>query len=103
MLVCGAYAAQAAQQATLIDVSPSPDSVIVVEPSEIALSFSAPIREIRIRRFMDGRLLSDDAARIDRTLATVTAGAEGEGRYLIDWQGCLLYTSPSPRDRTRSR
>ena len=20
-----------------------------------------------------------------------------------DWDGCLLYTSPSPRDRTRSR
>ena len=24
-------------------------------------------------------------------------------KYSADWSGCLLYTSPSPRDRTRSR
>ena len=24
-------------------------------------------------------------------------------KYIINLQGCLLYTSPSPRDRTRSR
>ena len=32
-------------------------------------------------------------------------GDEGKGK-IVDWlssEACLLYTSPSPRDRTRSR
>ena len=37
-------------------------------------------------------------------LATcVVIGAGGHGRELADIIRCLLYTSPSPRDRTRSR
>ena len=24
-------------------------------------------------------------------------------KYLVDWRNCLLYTSPSPRDRQKSR
>ena len=26
-----------------------------------------------------------------------------EFKAIAEWKGCLLYTSPSPRDRTRSR
>ena len=35
----------------------------------------------------------------------VTLGKAGTGRVncYAKWNGCLLYTSPSPRDRTRSR
>jgi len=33
----------------------------------------------------------------------LTAEIAGEKVLSIDWEGCLLYTSPSPRDRTRSR
>ena len=29
--------------------------------------------------------------------------AEAEAAYLANYNDCLLYTSPSPRDRTRSR
>ena len=28
---------------------------------------------------------------------------QGDAQYLIEARACLLYTSPSPRDRTRSR
>src|SRR5665811_2214426 len=33
----------------------------------------------------------------------VERASDGTGRYLIGLETCLLYTSPSPRDRTRSR
>ena len=28
---------------------------------------------------------------------------EDDGRWTLNFEACLLYTSPSPRDRTRSR
>ena len=39
-------------------------------------------------------------------LGTVMSGSDGNAafiEYLSHVMGCLLYTSPSPRDRTRSR
>ena len=33
----------------------------------------------------------------------LAASAKGMDRASADYMGCLLYTSPSPRDRTRSR
>ena len=36
----------------------------------------------------------------DRTYLEPSAGT---GAFLNKLEGCLLYTSPSPRDRTRSR
>jgi hypothetical protein len=35
--------------------------------------------------------------------AAEVPGAGGDGDVLLIWGTCLLYTSPSPRDRTRSR
>ena len=35
-------------------------------------------------------------------LVTITPTGEGVVTFHVDY-GCLLYTSPSPRDRTRSR
>ena len=37
------------------------------------------------------------------SLAGIWAGADWQEREQYDLVGCLLYTSPSPRDRTRSR
>ena len=37
------------------------------------------------------------------SLAFDTIYAEGQRRYVESLSTCLLYTSPSPRDRTRSR
>jgi len=37
------------------------------------------------------------------SLAFDTIYAEGQRRYVESLSACLLYTSPSPRDRTRSR
>ena len=41
-----------------------------------------------------------------KTILGLIQATSGEGKVLgydIRHQGCLLYTSPSPRDRTRSR
>ena len=43
--------------------------------------------------------LSDDLT-LSPLKGVITATRTTEGIYI---QGCLLYTSPSPRDRTRSR
>ena len=49
-------------------------------------------------RLMTEAELHVDARRFDEALAALDALQEGGGRHI-----CLLYTSPSPRDRTRSR
>eukprot|EP01017_Pseudomicrothorax_dubius_P018699 TRINITY_DN20644_c0_g1_i1.p1 TRINITY_DN20644_c0_g1~~TRINITY_DN20644_c0_g1_i1.p1 ORF type:complete len:190 (-),score=42.74 TRINITY_DN20644_c0_g1_i1:10-579(-) len=38
-----------------------------------------------------------------QNVPTLLSLVEGKVHYLIDMQGCLLYTSPSPRDRQKSR
>ena len=35
--------------------------------------------------------------------APLTHGTDYVGEHRAPWETCLLYTSPSPRDRTRSR
>ena len=46
----------------------------------------------------DLKIICVEKANIDRS------GAVAQGLYAINcYMGCLLYTSPSPRDRTRSR
>ena len=41
------------------------------------------------------------AARVDEVLAQI--GLTGRAKERVKTYSCLLYTSPSPRDRTRSR
>jgi len=51
-------------------------------------------------------ILRADVCETDCTLAaTMQTGKPimNKAVHIIDAQGCLLYTSPSPRDRTRSR
>mgnify|MGYP003377963932 CR=1 FL=1 len=40
---------------------------------------------------------------INRTAAAKNEQPQGFPAMLEQFKGCLLYTSPSPRDRTRSR
>ena len=44
----------------------------------------------------------DKTALIERPLADINE-VDDDGNPVLDTDGCLLYTSPSPRDRTRSR
>ena len=39
----------------------------------------------------------------DQTLSRLTLTTHGDDREIEQITNCLLYTSPSPRDRTRSR
>ena len=53
-----------------------------------------------------GLRLTDDAVRVAVALrlgCSVCVAHTCRCGELVDTQGCLLYTSPSPRDRTRSR
>ena len=60
-------------------------------------------------KIMLGGFVSDgnEAAQIAKDLAAkvdeAAAGKENAPRFKFDQGTCLLYTSPSPRDRTRSR
>ena len=77
---------------------------ILLENSEVDLSERIEAREqalFEIRGEIRELLASDNASATDR-LAAIEAIKELE-RQLEDTLGCLLYTSPSPRDRTRSR
>ena len=44
--------------------------------------------------------LHSDTTHDEATLESVFDRAM---HFVLRWEGCLLYTSPSPRDRTRSR
>ena len=50
----------------------------------------------------DGRSGLDIGCKGDR-IAAVERDISAEARQVVEAEGCLLYTSPSPRDRTRSR
>ena len=47
----------------------------------------------------------EELSRICKSLGLEYRGTKQELNYIIEqyFKGCLLYTSPSPRDRTRSR
>ena len=74
-------------------------NIRVSEDEEDILHFSL-IDKATIRRKMgmDGRLLW-----VDVTLSDWVFDAIRANDVLTLHRGCLLYTSPSPRDRTRSR
>ena len=62
--------------------------------------------ERRRRRVGRGRRRGVDGARAserERATGGVDVGVDGDGASERGGKGCLLYTSPSPRDRTRSR
>ena len=65
--------------------------------------------DANVRRFVDGKALSFDEARKYVEMNIRQYQKIGYGRYAVRLKekakliGCLLYTSPSPRDMRRSR
>ena len=64
----------------LAEVKPSPAPTQVLSLAQVSQAIGAPVSQIELRPLQD-----------QWVFAATTA------------EGCLLYTSPSPRDRTRSR
>ena len=83
----------------LADNAPSPSmhadnreqQMIIAEAIE---SLSEDYREVIVLRNLQGLSHAEVAVRLDRTESAVR---------MLWLRACLLYTSPSPRDRTRSR
>ena len=46
---------------------------------------------------------SKEDRRVQTTFPHLSTPGHPDRDYDAEWQSCLLYTSPSPRDRTRSR
>ena len=84
----------------------SPDPTVVTHPwtSEHALEHSpgvlAPDPEHLVEALERWRTRGDDVDRVDSEPPPPSRAREGAPR---DAEGCLLYTSPSPRDATLSR
>ena len=78
--------------------------LIVIDPSKTAgQSFAERSQElVRQMHAVGLRRLPGDRRHRTRAKSALT-GIEIEARDLAQLQACLLYTSPSPRDRTRSR
>jgi methionine-rich copper-binding protein CopC len=72
---------------TVIDASPTADSVVVRPPEEISLSFREPVASVHIRLFKDNDLVSSSDAAIEGTLAVAPVAEAGPGGYLVDWKG----------------
>ena len=51
----------------------------------------------------EDKIYISDIAIKDERIALINPTIDSEAKEIIDVDGCLLYTSPSPRDRTRSR
>ena len=76
-----------------------------------AKGLSAPKIEgkLSLRASVTGEIVMDNVEVSDDALLPNVSGLKGpfgclnRARYGIAWGVCLLYTSPSPRDRTRSR
>ena len=76
-----------------------------LEAAANAWRFARALGVPRLLRAVRGRFGDAAAWRLLRRLAAFGARADRIGRllYRTKWRACLLYTSPSPRDRTRSR
>ena len=48
-------------------------------------------------------VIIDGGGDFDRLVAWIDRGEGHPDHEIGEYRGCLLYTSPSPRDRTRSR
>ena len=73
------------------------DSLLVEQLDKISLSFL--VEDLQIRRGGCAANIAFGMANLGQR--PVLVGAVGED--FADYRSCLLYTSPSPRDRTRSR
>ena len=67
-----------------------------LDPTGLALNADARFRHVFSEGF-DPILLTDYTGKI------LDGNRQALGFFGIDRKACLLYTSPSPRDRTRSR
>ena len=65
------------------------------------------VRSRRLRhpifRLAAGLLLTIGLCAGSANAQVVIVNPTGEGKDIAEYADCLLYTSPSPRDRTRSR
>ena len=59
--------------------------------------------KISFRNFNSKPPVNMNATQVDASIYNLTNVADTEGKRDARFEGCLLYTSPSPRDRTRSR
>ena len=88
----------------------------LLDPGAFSENYGAPVFVVLFALFnsvmgliITGALIGFIVSAIQTAMANARVGAatvREEGHYLIlGWnrKGCLLYTSPSPRDRTRSR
>ena len=48
-------------------------------------------------------IVTNDINKVNNYHSSFSSLLSPQGKYLFDFIICLLYTSPSPRDRTRSR
>ena len=64
-------------------------------------------RRAKLEKAMQAKIAADaarDRAAAQKSMhAAIHGGQDPEGALKGDYGDCLLYTSPSPRDRTRSR
>jgi len=61
------------------------------------------LESLEPRLLLDGALTLLDSPIVEAQKQALSDGLEGVAEWAGDIEGCLLYTSPSPRDRTRSR
>ena len=63
----------------------------------------ADLRGLAVERDRHGHALVDLRQRVRRELDVDHRAGDGDDPTVLELRVCLLYTSPSPRDRTRSR
>ena len=84
--------------------------ILAVEETNLADVFRGPAVESRIERTFGGQIAAQAVAAAQCTVSGKDIHSlhgyfvgPGDASQPIEIRVCLLYTSPSPRDRTRSR
>ena len=73
-------------------------------PAAIPLTFGYKLAQtLNCGFFLDAESASSNDRILRTTLQFLKESPKQETFIVIGWSSCLLYTSPSPRDRTRSR
>ena len=82
-----------------------PDSLLGLAASTaLSLSdipFEGPISEVRVGRIDNNLVINPSKDNLSKSDIDLMVGASKESVVMVE--GCLLYTSPSPRDRQKSR
>ena len=82
-----------------------PDALVDIKNHIMTVTLNRPKRMNAISGPMIVRMYDAfvEASANDDIRCVIVTGAEGNFTSGADLKACLLYTSPSPRDRTRSR